>query len=406
MLAVACGGLAANTRGEGFRSPTTGAAGLGATGGKIAFIDDASAVFHNPANLLELRDWEAAVEPTLVYHDVEFRRPDGARARTEDPWKILPHFFVGGPILDDRVALGLGVSVPFGLSVDWGSGGALRYVGPRYVELQTFNFNPTVAVRLARGLHVGVGLDVMYSDLSIRQKVNLGMFGAPDADMILDGDGTGVSGNIGVTWEFLPGHRFAVTLRAPMDIDYDGNLTVRDLPDALGGRVRVPFGSEIRFPTIVAVGYGVEVTERLRVEVNMEWLEFSRFDTLPVEIPAGALGPFQDLVPPEVPQRWDDTITVGVGVTYDLGGGWKVRGSYHYFETPVPEETYSPTIPDASQHAVAAGLHYRRGRHRVDLAYSRVFYDDREISRNINPAYLGDYEVEVHLISAAYGFSF
>lgn len=100
---------------EGFRSPTTGSSGLATTGGRIAFVDDAaSAVFHNPANLVELPRWEAAAEPTFVHHSVEYESPTGARQSTTDPWKALPHLSPGGPLDADgrSAALGVGLSVP------------------------------------------------------------------------------------------------------------------------------------------------------------------------------------------------------------------------------------------------------------------------------------------------------
>jgi long-chain fatty acid transport protein len=273
------------------------------------------------------------------------------------------------------------------------------------VELQTFNFNPSVAFRLNECVDVGLGIDVMHSELSLRRYLPLsaitGIPGLPDGDLRIGGSGTGASANAGVTWEFVPRHRFAMTIRAPMDIEYDGDLKTRGVP---GGEVIAPFESKIRFPTIIGFGYGVELSEALRIEANLEWLEFSRFDSLPIGVPADVRALLQ--LPAEVREDWEDTITVGIGGTWDIGDGWWVRASYQYFETPVPEQTYSPEIPDASQHAIAAGIGYRKGRHRFEAAYSRVFYEDREITQNQNPAYLGRYEVEVHLISAAYGFSF
>jgi long-chain fatty acid transport protein len=390
---------------EGFRSPTIGTSGLGTTGGRIAFVDDASAVFHNPANMMELQRWEVSAEPTIVYHGVDYTEPTGATARTEDRWKLLPHVFVAGPIIDERIALGMAVTVPYGLSVDWGPGGALRYEAARFVELQTFNFNPAVAFRLNESVNIGLGIDVMHSELTLRRYLPLsaitGIPGLPDGDLRLNGSGTGASANAGVTWEFIPRHRLAVTVRAPMDVEYDGDLKTRGIPT---GDLAAPFKSRIRFPTIVAVGYGVELTETLRLEANLEWLEFSRFNTLPIGVSPDIRALLQ--LPTEVRQDWEDTVTVGLGGTWDFADGWWFRASYQYFETPVPEETYSPEIPDATQHAISAGIGYRSGRHRFEAAYSRVFYRDREITQNQNPSYLGRYEAEVHLISAAYGFSF
>lgn len=392
---------------EGFRSPTTGAAGLGTTGGRTVFIDDASAVFHNPANLLDLPRWEASLEPTIVYHSVRYESPTGASAETSDPWKVLPHFFVGGPLGDDdRVALGLGVSVPFGLSVDWGDlGGFERYTFPRYVQLKTINFNPSAAFRLAEGLNVGVGIDAMWSELTLSQHVPwsllVGVPGLPEGDMRAQGNGVGFSANAAVTWEFLPRHHLAATVRAPMDVDYDGDLRATGAPGFPAGQVLLPFDSQIRFPTMVSFGYGFELSECLRLEANVEWLEFSRFESLPLRLPVALPG-----VPASVRQDWRDTFTAGLGGTWDVGGGWRLRASYQFFQTPVPEETFSPSIPDSDQHAVSIGASYRTGRHRFDLAYSRVFYEDREVRVNQDPAFLGRYEFDVHLFSAAYGFSF
>lgn len=390
---------------EGFRSPTTGAYGLGATGGRVAFVDDASAVFHNPANLLDLPRWEASAEPTLVHHSVSYESPTGARAATEDPWKLLPHFFTGGPLADDRIALGLGVSVPFGLSVDWGDGGAFHYTAPRYVQLKTMNFNPSAAFRLAEGLHLGVGLDAMYSELTLSQyfpwSLVAGVPGLPDGDMRGQGTGVGIGGNAGVTWQFAEHHRLAATVRTPMDVDYDGDFRSTNVPAALGGDNTRPFRSEIRFPTIVALGYGYEIAPGIKLEANAEWLEFSRFQTLPIE-----LSPPHLLLPSEVRQEWRDTFTFGLGATWQINDTWRLLASYQHFQTPVPDQTLSPSIPDADQNAVSVGVGFRQGRHRLNLSYSRVFYDDRTITENQNPAYLGRFEMEVHLISAAYGFGF
>ncbi len=106
------------------------------------------------------------------------------------------------------------------------------------------------------------------------------------------------------------------------------------------------------------------------------------------------------------PRDWWYTFNLGAGGEWAFSEGWRARLSYQHYQSPVPERTFSPTITDATQKVVTVGLGYRSGRHRLDLAYSRVFYDDRRIAVNQNPAYLGEYEIAVHLISVGYGFSF
>jgi hypothetical protein len=50
--------LASSASAEGFRNPPAGAFNLGRAGGRIAQIDDSSAVAQNPANLMDLPDPE------------------------------------------------------------------------------------------------------------------------------------------------------------------------------------------------------------------------------------------------------------------------------------------------------------------------------------------------------------
>lgn len=392
-------------RAEGFRAPTTGAYGLGATGGRIAFVDDASAVFHNPANLVELDAWEAAAEPTFVHHSVRYESPAGATAETTDPWKVLPHFFAGGPIGDGRFAAGLGVSVPFGLSVDWEDGGPLRFVGSRYVQLKTINFNPSLAARLGDKVRIGVGIDAMWSELTLSQYYPwafvAGVPGLPDGDLRAEGTGIGVSGNAGVTWQIAERHRLAATVRAPMDVEYQGDFRASGAPTVPGGNLLLPFESEIGFPTMVTLGYGIELSECLRLEANVEWLEFSRFQSLDLRVPGSLPG-----VPTSIRQDWKDTFTAGLAATWQFAQDWHARASYQFFETPVPDETFSNSIPDANQHAVALGIGWRHGRHRLDAAYSKVFYEDRTITGNQVPFFNGRWEFDVHLMSLGYGLTF
>jgi long-subunit fatty acid transport protein len=72
----------------------------------------------------------------------------------------------------------------------------------------------------------------------------------------------------------------------------------------------------------------------------------------------------------------------------------------------VREFTYSPTIPDADQNAVTLGLRYRAGGHTAEVAWGGIFYNDRNIASNQTPAFQGEYEVVVHLISLGYTYRF
>jgi long-chain fatty acid transport protein len=387
--------------GEGFRNPPPGTFDLGRAGGRIAQVDDASAITANPANLVDLPTPEVNLAPSILFVHVDYQAPGGARASTRDPWKILPNFFASLPLQDGKYALGMGVTVPYGIASEWKSdtSSPFRYTAPHFTDLKTINLNPTFSAKLCDHLKLGVGLDVMWSQLRISQFIT--PF-APDLEAKANGTGVGYGGNIGLTWQITDRQRLAVTYRSPMNINYSGTFKLNNLPIPGGGSSSSDFSSEIKFPAIVAVGYGLQVTDNVRLETDVEWVQFSRFKNLPINVGGNPLAiPSQNIA-----QNWRDTFTIGLGGDWQFLPNWTLRGGYQYYQTPVPDSTFSPTIPDANQNVFTVGLNYKHKQHELGVAYGLDFYDQRNISNNQNPAFNGTYQFRVHLISCSYRYSF
>lgn len=385
---------------EGFRNPPSGTFGLGRSGSKIAQIDDSTAVTHNPANLTDIGGIDVALPLLVLYYNVDYSGPLGT-ATTQDPWKIIPAAYASIPLKDDRFVFGVGVNSPYGIANEWEPNGAFHYTAPYFTELKTINFNPTFAWRISDQFRVGVGLDVTWSELRLKQRIPWaaipGFPTAPDGGMEGKGDGFGFGGNIGFTWHVNEKNRIAATYRSQMKIDYSGTFELGNIPPGFPALPQSEFGSSITFPNIVGLSYGYEVNEKLRFGVDVEWLQFSKFDTLPLNVGQ----PFP-LVPGEIRQDWVNTFTFGVGGDWQFADQWIWRWSYQYYQTPVPDETFSPTIPDSNQNVVTTAIGYRFGRSALELAYGLVLYDDRTITTAQNPAYNGNYSLNVHLISASY----
>jgi long-chain fatty acid transport protein len=402
--------------GEGFRNPPPGAFNLGRAGGRIAHIDDASAVQQNPANLAGLTNAQLEFTPTVVYIRADYESPLGSQATTVDPWKALPNAFGYLPLFDGKVIAGIGLTAPYGLSSEWEKDGSfadpfgLRYQAPWFTEMKTINANPTLAFKLSRKVSLGVGLDVMWSQLTFKQFYPWMIFPGstglePDGNLKAKGDGFGVGGNIGLTWQIADRHRLSVTYRSPISIDYDGDFTIDNItPTAafLGATSHSDFSTKVKFPTIVALGYGVQVTDNLRLEVDGEWLEFSNFDTLDLGVGNNAF-----LFPStSIAENWKNTFTVGFGGDWQFAPDWVFRFGYQFYQSPVPDETLSTTIPDADQNVITVGIGYHHGRHSLELGYGLDFYDTRNITDNQNPAFNGTYDITVHLFSASYRLTF
>lgn len=392
---------------EGLRNPPPGGFGLSRAGGKIAHVDDASAIHHNPANIVGIQDLTASVAPNFVYISADFQSSiTGGTASTKDPWKILPNLFAVIPLKEDRYTLGLGVVTPYGLSNEWerqgayGPGGILRYASPYYTELKTINVQPTFAARINENFSAGIGVDIMWSDLDFRQIFPTFLLGGVgDGDMRARAQGTGYGFNLGLTYKIGDRHTLAATYRSPISINYDGKFTMGNPPP--GTPTRSTFGSHIKYPTIVGLGYGLQVTEDVRIGADFEWLQWSNFNQLPVGVGAPPPG-----LPTGLNQNWSNGFTAGIAGDWQINENWAVRGGYQFYDSPIPDHNFSNSIPGSDQNVLTVGLGWKSGRQRVELAFSEVFYKRRNITSNQNPALLGTHKTTVHLFALTYQIGF
>ncbi len=402
---------------EGFRNPPAGGATLGRAAINIAQDDDASAVARNPANLALLPAPQVQVGANIIHSKVKFTSAlSGLTDTTEDPWKFLPYAFAALP-LNNTLALGLGVDVPYGQSTVWSQEGQFRYTAPHFAELRVFNINPTLAAKVGEHLCLGVGADIYVSDLTMKQFVAWSAVagpGAADGLEKLEGSGVGLGGNAALTWLITASQRLALTYRSPVTVNYDGHFEVNNIP-ALMQRLVLPradFSTSIAFPSTVGLGYSCQPLEHLKLEADVEWIEFSRYAELtldadgdnPLLHPAG--DPTPPTAPATIPQNWKDAWTAGVSAEYQCNPNWALRAGYQFIQSPVPEDTLAPTLPDDDRSVVSVGLGYKHGAHALDLAFLYSFFHKRTTMAQVVPPYNGTYDINSQILAASYTFSF
>lgn len=396
---------------NGFRNPPAGGEELGQIGGKIASVDDASAISQNPANLVSVTNRQVLAAATIVNAEAKFTSPMGGSATTKDDWKFLPDVYGAWPVMGDKLAFGFGITTPFGQSTEWSKDSILRYTAPYYAEITVVDFTPTVAYRLNDQLSLGAGVDVFWSDFNVKQIYPWSAVtrdpAAPDGQAEFSADGEGIGGNVALTWDATKRQRVALTYHSPVTVDYDGSFRVDNIPPAVSMAMpmitqRSDFSTKIDFPAVAGLGYLFKATDKLKLEADVEWIEFSRYDDLPLN----AHNDSPLLQSSSIPQNWKDTWTFGVGADWQLSQKIVLRAGYIYVESPIPDSTLAPTLPDADRHVVSIGIGYKYRGQSLDLAYAHSFFDDRNVQNNINPAYNGKYELTSDLIGVSYGYNF
>ena len=398
---------------DGFRNPPESPSALGRIGGKIVHIDDASAATINPANITDIEKPSVMVALTAGYGSKEFTSSiTGASTDTKDNMAFLPAIFATIPA-GEVYTFGLGITFPFGRHSEWEQDAIFATSSPYFSELIVANINPSVARKFGENVSVGVGVSLYQSHLQFKQVMPWAMMtgnaASPSGTGNFEGDGTSFGVNFGITWKIVENHAVALTYRSPFDVKYKGDFDVTETPAgaaAIGVTSSSDFETEFKFPTIVALGYGIEVTDRLRVEFDVEWIEASRNKEFAVDIENNNVLVGGTPAPYTIPQNWDDNWTFGLGADYQCTESLVARAGYIYLEAPSPTSTMIPVASEENQSVVSLGLGYTNEEHTFDIAYALGILNGITVNDNANPAVNGSYDHQSHLLSFAYGYQF
>ena len=410
LAAGLCAALATGTAGaEGLRNPPPGAFAMARGLGRVTHVDDATAVFVNPANLLDLDSGSIAVTPAVVDIKREVDADWGGEASTIDNLKALGGLFAAFPGSSGKFAWGIGLSVPYGQSVVYDEDFDFKYLTPHFTELMVVAISPAVAYRLNESFSVGAAVDLMWSRLRLRQSYPwsavTGDPASPDGDMYFKATDTAVGGIVALNWDINSENRISLTYRPSFAVSYDGEFSINNLPGfapALGVTETSDFRTRIEYPDVWTLGYGIELNERWRLGAALERLGWSGIETLELDVGNNAV-----LFPgTTLPQYWRDTWTWGVSGDYRASEAWTFSGGYWFIETPIPEQTQAPNLMESDISMWSLGAKRSFGRHALGFSFTLMLYDDRVITDNLVPAYNGSYDTTANIYQMTYSFNF
>lgn len=339
----------------------------------IAQADDPSALAFNPAGLSQVRGMQLSLEGTLCNAFTEHTPPGGgASTDIEDQWQFVPAFYATHDLGREDLAVGFGVSMPNGLSSEWDQGSFARYAAT-YSDLTVADVTLGVGMQVTDTLRLGVGLDFYYSHVQFDRMVYTG---GPDLKNEIEGNGTAWGANFGLIYDVHPQHSVAVTYRLPYSIDYDGDFRLTGFPTS-------DMDLTLDFPAVVVLGYAYKPTDRLTVEVNLDWTHWDSVDKTRLEV-AGNPGASQDLV-------WDyeNAMAYKIGLQYQYTEALALRCGYIYNERAVPDRTWNPSLPETDMHFFTAGFGYDFSEAlTVNAAVQLVYYRKRTVNNatGVTPA--------------------
>jgi len=383
---------------------------------------DASAMFYNPAGIGFLNGTNVYGTVTLIAPQSSFvgAAPvfDNTIHSTQD--KIFPP--VGLHVThryNDKVAVGLALSNPFGLGVFWEEDFPGRFIS-REVDLKSFYVSPVIALRTTEELSFSMGLDFVLAQVSLtRNLLAFGSGGSPGTEV---GE-VELKGNSNLTVGFTAsmlykasrggfGFFYRHNVKNEFE-DAEANFSVFDVAARSLVEANITnFGefslnqsgsAELNFPAYFSLGFHLMATEKLGLAVDGSLFRWDVNDEIPLNFENSALNQV-------IPQDYRNSVQLRLGLEYQLTETFAVRGGYIHDQTPQPIEITSPLLPDDTRNNWSTGIGYKRGNMNFDLGYMYVGIGDRNtvidgVGQNEN-GFDGVYTANAHLYMLGFGYSF
>lgn len=426
---------ATSARAAGFRLPEAGAKAMGMGFAFVAQADDPSAIYFNPAGIVQLEGTNVKVGVTYVRENGgEFTgtTPLTGGAVQSEIQKDL-NFFIPNAFVtlksSPRFAYGIGIFAPFGLGQEYKDRNTSIFRNQiTKIDLMTLVVNPTVAWKVNEILSVGAGIDYLYgkAELAKTGVVNNTPGGDTPVNIFnldLDGDGDAWGYNLGVLVTPVDSWKIGLSYRSEFKLDInDGDVNLTDISStglvALGGAsAQAVFGgaafhtkgsTTIHMPATTTLGVAY-IRDRLTVEVDADWTFWSSFKSLDIDIRNNT-----PLLPDSnTAKNWKDVVAIHVGGEYRVTDPLALRLGFRYDPTPVPAETMGPELPDADKLYYTAGVGYKVSNWTFDLAYMYVDKQDRTVNNQTTPAFPsygigfnGTWKGDAHLVALDVGYRF
>ena len=351
----------------GFAILQQGTAAMAQGNAFVAQADDPSAVFYNPAGLMQLKRPEIYFNTVFSSTNRTYTSSAGQYTTAKHEIFAIPAIYGALPV-HERVVLGIGFFSPFGLGTTWPPEWAGRYL-TTMSKLQTYNINPVVAVKLLDNLSVAAGLDVLWSKVQIQRRTFQATrrFLITELKSDFEGDGMGFGYNLGLLYEPIEGVKFGASYRSEITVTHSGDLKVSWI-DPVGGK------ADVVYPPSVTWGLAYSRIKPFVFEFDVTWTGWSTYDNLKLNLNQPIQGTTASILQEK---NWNDAWAFRFGGNYEIRPGMKARAGYIYDMTPVPNSTFDPTIPDANRHIFTLGGDMQISRFTLGFAYNFILSENR-----------------------------
>jgi len=426
-------------------------------GAFVGLADDPTAIYYNPAGITQLKNkynfaatytfglFHPTIHSTAIVDKYGVKRLSSMNDEQESRWAQIPSGYITAKV-NDRVTLGFAVFAPFGTATDWSHNWIGRYFAVK-TDLKTYDFNPTIAIKLNDKLSFGFGLDYVYGDVEIRRSFSypflafepqvqallgfkltdaqkLSLYNRLynrnyDVDIRLKGNTSNSSKGWGVNFGILfkPNDEWQIgaIYRSEVILHFKGHASYKYMPGVakLGQEIGIPqlsyplfqreeIKAKLTLPDYAAIGIANKSFKHWTFLFDVYWTGWSDYDSLTVKYKNF---PYKTTVP----KKWNDVWAFRFGIQYQLDDMFSFRMGYMHDESPIPDDTRGPDLAGSDRNDLTFGMGIKKNNFNVDVAYLVAFFKNkgsRLVDEDTGTRLEGKWETIAHAfgITVSYGF--
>lgn len=414
----------------GFMTPTANTAGWGrAFGGGSLFRNDPSAAFNNPAAMAFID--RPVSQFTLNYANVDIKYKGSAYDYAGNPASITvldpdtglptstprtgdggqggfeawaPTGFTVIPI-NERFAFGLSQVVPMGARTTWDEDWKGRDFAVD-TKIETVGLTGSLSFKVNDQFSIGGGGILQHTTGFVSQNVDLYAAAAQSPDlgytpfpagqglalMRVKVDNTSLGWFAGMAWKPTSRDTLGLNYHAKIKNKLEGKYNIyadalsRDVmtTPVLDGKTLVelaypglhlyPGGAnasaQLDIPANASLDWVHQFSDRLTLGVSATWTQWSSFKALTLKSEGSTLV--------SIPYNYKNTWMYALGGDYQLTDDFTLRSGVAFDQTPTPNSTRDPRIPDGDRIFASLGFGYNIRAVpglSIDGAYSRQFVE-------------------------------
>ncbi len=406
--------LAGNAMAAGFHLREQSAAAQGnAFAGATAGAENSSYAYFNAAGLTRQKGTQVNLGATYIVPRAEAGNVRNQNGGREPDINNIVHaaWAPNGTIshqVDDKLTVGLGLNVPFGMITKYDSewAGGDHGITSKVITATT---TPMAAYKLTDKLSIGAGLPIQYVKARLTNSAYSSMGSNDIGDASLKGDTVDVGYQLSALYELNEDTRFGINYRSEINHKLKGDISGSGGMAAMVPYLNQDISARLDTPAMLSVGAYHQINEKWAVMAEWQRVFWSSFKSLDIMGRDTMSKPGSYLIS-STKENWRDTDFFALGASYQIDHQWKLRLGVAYDQSAVKKKDRTPRIPDSDRLWYSVGLNYQYSDNLTfDVAYTYIQAKDATVDLAGDDTHRGvyaEYNNSVKLFGLSLNYKF